>query len=84
MNMGPDEELLFFRGGLRPIKTQKLPYVLSSLKDYADSNPLAEERFDEGWISRMTRWLPANDPDDDLPVPSRPIDQRAMFTKVNT
>ncbi len=43
MNMGPDEELLFFRGGLRPIKAQKLPYFLSSLKDHADPNPLAEE-----------------------------------------
>ena len=45
MNMGPDEELLFFRGGLRPIRAQKLPYFLSSLKDYADPNPLAEEHF---------------------------------------
>lgn len=47
MNMGPDEELLFFRGGLRPIKAQKLPYFLSSLKDYADPNPLAEDHFDQ-------------------------------------
>jgi type IV secretion system protein VirD4 len=47
MNMGPDEELLFFRGGLRPIKAQKLPYFLSSLKDHADPNPMAEEHFNQ-------------------------------------
>nr|WP_268238496.1 type IV secretory system conjugative DNA transfer family protein [Iodidimonas muriae] len=47
MNLGPDEELLFFRGGLRPIKAQKLPYFQSSLKDDADPNPMAEEHFDQ-------------------------------------
>jgi len=47
MNLGPNEELLFFRGGLRPVKAQKVPYFNSSLKEMADPNPMAEEHFDQ-------------------------------------
>lgn len=47
MHMGPQEELLFFRGGLRPIKAEKLPYFESSLKDFADPNPMAEGAFEQ-------------------------------------
>lgn len=47
MHMGPDEELLFFRGGLRPIRAQKLPYFHSTLNEAADPNPMAPEHFDQ-------------------------------------
>lgn len=47
MHMGPDEELLFFRGGLRPIRAQKLPYFHSTLNEFADPNPMAPEHYDQ-------------------------------------
>nr|WP_242463683.1 type IV secretory system conjugative DNA transfer family protein [Rhodothalassium salexigens] len=47
MHMGPQEELLFFRGGLRPIRAQKLPYFHSTLNECADPNPMAPEHFDQ-------------------------------------
>ena len=45
MHMGPNEELLFFQGGLRPIRAQKLPYFHSTLNEFADPNPMVEEPF---------------------------------------
>ena len=42
LNLDEGKELLFVRG-LRPIKAQKLPYMVSDHKDYADANPLAAE-----------------------------------------
>lgn len=47
MHMGTGKELLFFRGGIRPIKPQKLPYFQTSLKDQAMPNPMFEEDADQ-------------------------------------
>ena len=47
MHMGMNEELLFFRGGIRPIRAQKVPYFQSSLNQYADPNPMVESSFDK-------------------------------------